>query len=83
MPRRQTEARGYQTDEGFVVLEGSRGDGTARDSLQRGWRARREELLADGSIRHHEYGIEYVRDVDPPDEPPEGAPTHAPDAEVL
>jgi hypothetical protein len=63
VPGRQTDARGHQTDEGFVVRAGSRGDATVRDSLQKGWRARREELLADGSLRVTNQGLEYARDV--------------------
>ena len=63
VPKRQTDARGHQTDEGFVVVAGSKGDGTLRDSLQKGWRALREELVADGSIRTTPTGIEFARDV--------------------
>jgi hypothetical protein len=63
VPKRQTDARGYQTDEGFVVLAGSKGDATVRESLHKGWRTRREELLADGSIRTTATGIEFARDV--------------------
>ena len=46
-----------------MVVAGSKGDGTLRDSLQKGWRALREELVADGSIRTTPTGIEFARDV--------------------
>lgn len=63
VPKRGTDARGHQTDEGFVVLAGSKGDGETRDSLQKGWRALREELLADRSLVARDGGIEFTRDV--------------------
>jgi len=63
IPKRQTDARGAQTDEGFVVRSGSRGDATVRESLQKGWRALREELLADGSLVAVAGGVQFTRDV--------------------
>jgi hypothetical protein len=63
VPKRHTDARGHQTDEGFVVLAGSKGDATLRGSLQKGWLALREELIADGSLRTTPTGVQFERDV--------------------
>lgn len=63
VPKRKVDARGHQTDEGFVVLAGSKGDAKVRDSLSKGWRVMREELVADGSIVATGTGLEFTRDV--------------------
>jgi hypothetical protein len=62
VPKRGVDARGHLTDEGMVVLRGSRGDSKVRDSLSKGWRALREQLITDGTIRDTGAGIVFERD---------------------
>lgn len=63
VPKRGVDAQGHSTDEGLVVLSGSQGDAKVRDSLSKGWRAMREELIADGAIQASATGITFQRDV--------------------
>jgi hypothetical protein len=63
VPKRGVDARGHLTDEGMVVLRGSRGDSKVRDSLSKGWRALREQLIAGGMIRDTGSGIVFEQDV--------------------
>ena len=63
VPKRGVDANGHSTDEGLVVLKGSLGDSKVRDSLSKGWRALREELIADGAITDTGAGIVFNRDV--------------------
>lgn len=49
-PKRMIEASGANTDDGFVVYTGSVGDGELRPHLGKGYRAIREQLLADGTL---------------------------------
>ncbi len=61
--KRGIDAQGNATDEGFVVLEGSIGDGKVRDSLSKGWLALRRERIADGSILEEGSNIRFAQDV--------------------
>lgn len=63
IPKREVEAKGSSTDEGFVVLAGSFGEGRVRTSLSKGWRMLRDDLLADGSIVMDGDRIAFARDV--------------------
>jgi hypothetical protein len=63
VPKRGVAAQGYSTDEGLVVLAGSKGDSKVRDSLSKGWRKIREELVADGAIEDTGDGTMFKRDV--------------------
>ena len=57
------DAKGVLTDEGFVVYEGSLGNGDVRDHLGKGVRAYRDQLIADGSIREENGVIRFMRNV--------------------
>jgi hypothetical protein len=61
--KRGINATGASTDEGFVVMEGSIGDAEVRSSLSKGWRALREDHIADGSIVQEGDAIRFTRDV--------------------
>ena len=63
LPKRGVDARGHSTDEGLVVLGGSKGDSKVRSSLSKGWKAAREDLIADGSIVDNGQRVEFTRDV--------------------
>jgi len=63
LPKRGVDARGHSTDEGLVVLAGSKGDSKVRSSLSKGWRAAREDLIADGSIVDIGERVDFTRDV--------------------
>jgi hypothetical protein len=61
--KRPVDARGSSTDEGFVVFEGSQGDAKTRSSLGKGYRAMRDELLADGGLVIEGEASRFTRDV--------------------
>lgn len=63
VPKRGIDATGHATDEGIVVRAGSIGDAAVRDSLQKGWRALRDDLVADGSIVIQGATLRFARDV--------------------
>jgi hypothetical protein len=63
LAKRNIDAEGAVTDEGFVVFEGSVGDGEIRHHLAKGYRAYREQLTEDGSIRCEDESIRLMRDV--------------------
>lgn len=56
-------AKGFATDEGFVVLGGSHGLGNVQPYLSEGYRTLREELIAQGDILEGAGGIQFARDV--------------------
>ena len=57
------DAQGRLTDEGFVVFAGSRGDPKVQDYLSQGWKDRRDELLADGSLVSDGKTLRFTKDV--------------------
>lgn len=61
--KRVIDAEGAVTDEGFVVYQGAIGDAELRAHLGPGWRAYREELIADGSVVVDGKVIRFTRDV--------------------
>lgn len=63
LAKRNADASGAVTDEGFAVYEGSVGDATVRRSLGKGYRVLREQLLADGSLVEGNGTIRLTRDV--------------------
>jgi len=63
VPKTGVNAKGSVTDEGFVVLEGSKGSAVVRDSLPKGWRALREEAISDGAITDEGGGLVFRRDM--------------------
>ena len=63
LPKLGTEARGASTDEGFVVFAGSRGDAKVQDYLNPGWKDRRDELLANGTLVVEGTTIRFTQDV--------------------
>lgn len=56
------DARGFATDEGFVVQAGSVGS-TTGDSLRSGWSSLRDELVAQGDITVHGDNLRFEKDV--------------------
>lgn len=63
VPKNGVSATGLATDEGLVVKKGSVGDIKIRDSLSKGWRTLRLELVSDGSIVERNGQICFERDV--------------------
>lgn len=63
MPKRQIAADGAVTDEGFVVYAGAIGDGEARHHLGKGYRARREALILEGTLVRDGEIVKLTRDV--------------------
>lgn len=63
VPKRGVTASGISTDEGFVVHKGSVGVAEPRDSLSKGWRAFREELIGEGSATLGDDAMQFERDV--------------------
>ena len=61
--KRGIDATGASTDEGFVVLAGSRGDAELRGSLGKGYQAVRDGLLDDGRVVVEGSTIRFVEDV--------------------
>lgn len=59
---RNVEATGASGDEGFVVFEGSMGTAEERDSLGKGYRALRHELLAEGTMVTEGVRVRFTRD---------------------
>ena len=57
------DAQGASTDEGFVVFSGSRGDAKVQDYLNPGWKDRRDELLANGTLVVEGTTIRFTQDV--------------------
>jgi len=60
---RVIDAQGASTDEGFVVLRGSKGDPNVGSSLSKGYRDLRESLINDGAIVADAKAIQFSRDV--------------------
>lgn len=61
--KRHAQARGFSTDEGFVVTAGSLGSFDTLPTLSKGWHAERDELIADGAIAVEGAQIRFTRDV--------------------
>lgn len=63
VPRTGVDAMGVSTDEGFVVLAGSRGAADVQDYLAAGWKDLRNELVADGTIVIEGGSTRFTQDV--------------------
>ncbi|HOU53688.1 MAG TPA: GIY-YIG nuclease family protein [Myxococcota bacterium] len=63
VPKLGVDAQGAATDEGFVVFAGSLGAARIQDYLNQGWKDRREELQADGSLVVERDNVRFTRDV--------------------
>lgn len=57
------EATGSVSDQGFVVLKGSKGARAVKDSLPPVWKALRDKLIADGSLQVSTSVITFAKDV--------------------
>lgn len=63
IPKRGVDAQGASSDDGFVVFKDSIGETTMADYMAQGWRDRRDELIADGSIIVVGTNTRFTRDV--------------------
>jgi hypothetical protein len=61
--KRNINADGAVTDEGFVVYQGSVGDAEVRHHLRKALRAHREQLIANGAIEEQAETIRFAKDV--------------------
>lgn len=63
VPKAGVAAQGASTDEGFVVFAGSKGDAKVQDYLTTGWKERREQMIADGTIIVEGATVRFAKDV--------------------
>lgn len=61
--KRRVDATGLSTDEGFVVREGSIGASALLDTLSKGYRSIRDDLLASGDAVDDGTRVRFTRDV--------------------